>query len=405
MRSKLPFFGMGVVAVMIAVATLLPRGSWIYSSVWFRLTWGAIAFSGSWIVIKKKLWRRPAVFLLHVSLLVILLGALITSLTGHRGMLHLRQGIPSSTYTLDDGNRAELPAMVRLDTFLVTFYPETYAPKGYESRVTFEKKQHSISMNRIGKLQGYRLYQSSFDPDGMGTFLSVNYDPYGTPVTYAGYVLLVAGLLGMLLTGTPRTFTLKPLGRAGTIKYACMALLVAHFIWRWLQEGHIPLTNTPETLHFVVICLFPFMPLSIALVTGIGTWLPAQATQHTPLMPVLRSPWLAIHVSTVMLAYALLVISFFRRHLLRWAVGLLAVGIFLGAVWANVSWGAYWSWDPKESWALITLLVYSIPLHTDSLPWFRSTRNYRIYSLLALATLLMTYFGVNYLLGGMHSYG
>ena len=69
-----------------------------------------------------------------------------------------------------------------------------------------------------------------------------------------------------------------------------------------------------------------------------------------------------------------------------------------------MSWGTYWSWDPKESWALVTLIIYSIPLHTQSMPWFRSDRNYRIYSLLALASLLMTYFGVNSLLGGMHSY-
>ena len=100
----------------------------------------------------------------------------------------------------------------------------------------------------------------------------------------------------------------------------------------------------------------------------------------------------------------LLVVSIVRREALRPAVFLLATGIFLGALWANVSWGTYWSWDPKESWALVTLLVYSLPLHQESLPWFRSMRNYRLYSLLAMASLLMTYFGVNLLLGGMHSY-
>ena len=105
-----------------------------------------------------------------------------------------------------------------------------------------------------------------------------------------------------------------------------------------------------------------------------------------------------------MLSYIMLVVSIIRREVLRPAVFLLATGIFLGALWANVSWGTYWSWDPKESWALITLLVYSIPLHHRSLPWFRSTRNYRIYSILAFVCLLMTYFGVNFLLGGMHSY-
>ena len=93
-----------------------------------------------------------------------------------------------------------------------------------------------------------------------------------------------------------------------------------------------------------------------------------------------------------------------ERSLLRPAVFCLAAGIFLGAVWANVSWGTYWSWDPKESWALVCLIVYSMPLHTESLPWFRKDSHYRLYSLLALACLLMTYFGVNYVLGGMHSY-
>jgi ABC-type transport system involved in cytochrome c biogenesis permease subunit len=125
---------------------------------------------------------------------------------------------------------------------------------------------------------------------------------------------------------------------------------------------------------------------------------------RSPLVPILRSPFLVVHVGTIMLSYTLLVVSMLRREVLRPAVFLLATGIFLGAVWANVSWGTYWSWDPKESWALITLLVYSVPLHSKSLPWFNSMRNYRIYSLLAFACLLMTYFGVNFLLGGMHSY-
>lgn len=125
---------------------------------------------------------------------------------------------------------------------------------------------------------------------------------------------------------------------------------------------------------------------------------------RSPLVPILRSPFLVVHVGTIMLSYILLVVSIIKRSVLRPAVFLLATGIFLGALWANVSWGTYWSWDPKESWALITLLVYSVPLHSKSLPWLNSIRNYRIYSVLAFACLLMTYFGVNFLLGGMHSY-
>jgi ABC-type transport system involved in cytochrome c biogenesis permease subunit len=86
------------------------------------------------------------------------------------------------------------------------------------------------------------------------------------------------------------------------------------------------------------------------------------------------------------------------------AVFLLAIGIFLGAVWANVSWGNYWSWDPKESWALITLMVYAVPLHKASVGIFRKPRFYHIYMIAAFFAVLITYFGVNFLLGGMHSY-
>ena len=86
------------------------------------------------------------------------------------------------------------------------------------------------------------------------------------------------------------------------------------------------------------------------------------------------------------------------------AITCLAFGIFIGAIWANVSWGSYWQWDPKETWALITFMIYAAPLHSNSLPAFRNPRVYHLYVLLAFLSVLITYFGVNYLLGGMHSY-
>ena len=82
----------------------------------------------------------------------------------------------------------------------------------------------------------------------------------------------------------------------------------------------------------------------------------------------------------------------------------LAAGIFVGAVWANVSWGRYWGWDPKEVWALVTLLVYALPLHAGSLPWFRRPLFFHWFCIAAFLSVLVTYFGVNFLLGGMHSY-
>ena len=152
--------------------------------------------------------------------------------------------------------------------------------------------------------------------------------------------------------------------------------------------------------------------------------------QITPLMPVLSSPLLSIHVSIIMVAYALFAfimlngivalfvmrgkdtqarervetITVLSRLLLFPATLFLGVGIFIGAVWANVSWGRYWAWDPKEVWALITFMLYGAAFHTGSIKKFRNPRFFHIYMIAAFAAVLITYFGVNYLLGGMHSY-
>ena len=139
----------------------------------------------------------------------------------------------------------------------------------------------------------------------------------------------------------------------------------------------------------------------------------------TNLMPVLGSPLLCLHVTVVMMSYALffflmmigiagLISGAQELHrlgllLLYPAVFLLALGIIIGAVWANISWGSYWTWDPKEVWALITLIVYAIPLH-PTLAVSRKPRAFYLYCTLAFLSVIVTYFGVNLLLGGMHAY-
>ena len=97
-------------------------------------------------------------------------------------------------------------------------------------------------------------------------------------------------------------------------------------------------------------------------------------------------------------------LTLLSRILLYPAALILAIGIFIGAMWANVSWGRYWAWDPKEVWALITLLVYGMAFHTQSIRAFRKPLFLHLFLIIAFATVLMTYFGVNYFLGGMHSY-
>ena len=147
--------------------------------------------------------------------------------------------------------------------------------------------------------------------------------------------------------------------------------------------------------------------------------------QIMPLMPVLQSPLLSIHVLSMMMSYTLFGLAAFNgimgvavpsaeaREDLRSvslvvlypAVFLLTFGTFLGAVWANISWGSYWAWDPKETWALVTMLVYSFTLHGGALKPFRNARFFHWFTIAAFLCVLITYFGVNLLLGGMHSYG
>jgi ABC-type transport system involved in cytochrome c biogenesis permease subunit len=92
------------------------------------------------------------------------------------------------------------------------------------------------------------------------------------------------------------------------------------------------------------------------------------------------------------------------RIILYPAVFCLATGIFIGAVWANVSWGQYWSWDPKETWALITMLIYAFAFHQNSIKHFNNPLFFHCYMTIAFLSVLVTYFGVNFILGGMHSY-
>lgn len=161
-----------------------------------------------------------------------------------------------------------------------------------------------------------------------------------------------------------------------------------------------------------ICCVVSGLALAVALM---GQANPA----ITPVVPVLRSPLLSLHVLTVMLAYTgfavmalcsgaflcgrrnLLVVS---RQLLLPSVFLLTAGIFIGAIWADRSWGRYWGWDPKEVWALITMLIYSFPLHKSLLPRLARPRPFALYTLLAFITVLITYFGVNFFLHGLHSY-
>ena len=204
---------------------------------------------------------------------------------------------------------------------------------------------------------------------------------------------------------------------------------------RWIISGNIPMSNGYEsmlTVAWFVMLISILMQLRIRIVMVFGFLisgfflLVSHINQMDPaigqMMPVLNSPLLSIHVSIIMMSYALLSLTFIcgimgiclRSHgeelqalsriFLYPALTTMGFGIFIGAIWANVSWGNYWSWDSKETWALITFMIYAVVVHTQSLPVFRKPLVYHIYITLAFLNIAMTYFGVNYFLTGMHSY-
>ena len=257
------------------------------------------------------------------------------------------------------------------------------------------------------------------------------------PLTVVGAFMILTGILIIVIAEIIRKkgFAVK-LG----ILLIISAFQLAVFILRWYISGNIPLSNGYETMAFVslstslltlsaiwmlrkqtFVCnTVTIGGLMIAGLTLLVAHLSEMSPQITSLMPVLHSPWLTTHVSLIMISYSLFAfmaviagvdlvkkdarLDALNRLMLYPAEIFLTIGIFLGAIWANQSWGTYWSWDPKEVWALISMLIYCIPLHVGSLPLMRKEKVHDIYLIIAFLSILMTYFGVNYLLGGMHSY-
>ena len=253
---------------------------------------------------------------------------------------------------------------------------------------------------------------------------------------------LICFTLALICLGKRRKFY-KPVRIASTVWISILCVFLALvFILRWIAGGHVPMAGSFDSMNLLalslcVITLIMARKYEIALpagllMTGFVLLVQMMGGSNPPithLMPVLSSPLLSLHVTVIMIAYALLffimlngisavIVRYTQRSntqylerlrdisliMLYPAVALLAIGIFIGAMWANISWGNYWSWDPKEVWALITLLVYAAPLHSTVWKSFRNPMFFHLYCIIAFLSVLITYFGVNFLLGGMHSY-
>lgn len=733
LKNFILIVAIAIVIVLIA-ATMIERTNGtpyvrqnIYTTSWFVLLWAVLAIASACYIILYKLYKKINVFIIHISFLVILLGALASWITSESGNIHLRHGESTSMMKNQEGEPVDLGFKVSLMNFNIVTYPGTDAPMDYVTELRAGNEDIKVSMNNIGSYNGYRFIQSSYDSDMQGTTLIIYKDTWGICITYFGYAMLFISLfssmfskrtrirslykkatspqsakmliLALLLAATSFTthanaqervkidssiaddfgkicvlyndritpintvatnfvtklsgtstwdglsanevfagwifdvpywetvkmieikekktqellgingkwasFTdfwdiynnyklEKPLKEAykngdtklqkqlrdadekfniirmlyngemlkmfpyavkqgniqwfapgqplGNVKldekelvfikksmdylaesiitgdnsrakeitkkiysyqhvrgkavvpskfaiytevaynkinsqhfpimlYITLSLLLAIastmkarvtkakpiividniLVWvmlihttlllgmRWYISGHLPLSNGYETMQFLswatliltILLKKRFLPIkqfgpllsSFALLVAMITDGNPQVTQ---LMPVLQSPLLSVHVMVIMFSYALFGLMalvgieglayHFRRDnereeqlaamslfMLYPAVSLLAIGIFIGAIWANVSWGRYWSWDSKETWALITMLIYAVPLHKE----FKFTRNplyVHVYMLFAFLSVLMTYFGVNYFLAGLHSY-
>ncbi|MDF1575200.1 MAG: cytochrome c biogenesis protein CcsA [Bacteroidales bacterium] len=259
-----------------------------------------------------------------------------------------------------------------------------------------------------------------------------------------GVIMMV---LAFLLVFRPRKLY-KFLFKVGVIHLS--VALVAHTValgLRWYISGHAPMSNGYESMIFVAwvtllaglifvkrsgyaLALTAILAALSLLVAGMSNMNP----EITNLVPVLKSVWLTIHVAVIMAGYGFLGLASIMGLLnvalyaslspsnktrleeviqqvthvnhLTLIVGLyfMTAGVFLGGVWANESWGRYWGWDPKETWALITVLVYAFVTHMHRIPGLRGSFAFNLASFISYSSVMMTYFGVNYFLGGMHSY-
>ena len=220
--------------------------------------------------------------------------------------------------------------------------------------------------------------------------------------------------------------------------YSFVALCYYTFliVTRWIVGGHVPLTSGHEVMLFLTWCILltglvdrnrhsSVLPTSILASLIIGLGVGTTDATITGLSTALDSPWLGFHVAVTIASYSffimmaingirglfllckgrakLLYVEKLRSISRNWLIPgtiCLAAGIVMGGFWAQSAWGSFWSWDPKETWALLTLVVYGL----GYLPWLRSAKVFHIFSVVAILFVLFTYFGVNYLLGGLHGY-
>ncbi|WP_457562114.1 cytochrome c biogenesis protein CcsA [Caminibacter pacificus] len=232
------FFMVAQIYATLGFASMTEAWKYVYETKWFEAIMWLLGLNLVGVMIRYKTYKKTPIFLLHVSIIVILLGAAITRYFGYEGTLHLRNGETKSVIMVQKskGNPSnvypvKLGFEVRLDKFVMRKYPGSMQPSSYDSYVTVIDKKHNkefqyhIYMNHILVYGGYRFYQMSYDPDERGSILSVNHDP-GMWVTYFGYILLAIGFLWSMIYKKSRfRLTIKKLQQSGLFAILLMLMV------------------------------------------------------------------------------------------------------------------------------------------------------------------------------------
>ena len=464
--GKLSFGAAAVIVTVLVAATILENlcGSPfaienIYHSWWFVALWALLAVTALIYILRTQ--RRGSLILLHASLVLVLLGAFVSFLTSKRGDIAISEdGVPASMFELSDGTLEKLPFRLRLE-HVDTLGSDGETPSDYVVRVMVDDKtvqtERIISLNAPARINGYQFCIKGVQEDGVS--LLVSHDPYGRPLSYVGYLMVFISFLLLFFdkksgfnallqqmrgkngksvkASVKKERDVMSLGILARRMWVALPVSFLFLCVLWCGHGVFPATNGAEVLLLFVLFLMllavalgrkkRFVLLSRLLVVVAAMFFVVAVLGldgDSSVQPILRTPLLGIHVTTIIIAYALLACTavnavialctkdekrkaqqaLLGRLLLYPATVLLAGGIFIGAVWANLSWGRYWGWDPKEVWALITLLVCSVGFHPHSLRFISKPIAFHIFCIVAFAAVLFTFFGVNYLLGGLHSY-
>ena len=328
-----------------------------------------------------------------------------------------------------------------------------FVRNGFQLMLQSVAEQKYVDANQI--LQAVGTFQQKFGgeliPSETKKSIEITYNKINPfKRVFPWYLLFGFFFLVVLLVNIFRQKPLPKYLRMAFVGGIVILFLVhtAGLVLRWYISGHAPWSNGYESVVYVAWAVmlaglifgrkYAMVIGTASLLTGISLFVAHLSWMNpeiTPLVPVLKSYWLTIHVAIITASYGFIGLSMFlgimvmilivlRRkqneqkvtgfieqltiiNEMSATVGLyfLTIGTFLGGVWANESWGRYWGWDPKETWALITVVIYSFIVHMRLIPGLKGIFNYNMASIIGFASVLMTYFGVNYYLTGLHSYG